>query len=202
MTPSPLGRGMRTLIAAVLLLAAAIVSSAGLSSRAEAAVVSRVVVEGTQRVDEATVLAYVLVQPGQEFTAADVNESLRALFETGLFADVSINQVGSSLVVTVVENPVINEVAFEGNRHFKDEQLSGVVQSSPREVFTRARVQGDVQRILELYRRSGRFQASVTPQTIELPNNRVNLVFVVAEGPRTRVSGVNFIGNQAFGDRR
>jgi outer membrane protein insertion porin family len=189
-------------VAAGLLLVALFLSTVGLPSQAEAAVVSRIVVEGNQRVDAATVTAYVLVQPGQNFSAADVDESLKALFETGLFADVTINQVGSNLVVRVVENPIINEVAFEGNKKFKDDQLSTVIQSKPREVFTRARAQADVQRVLELYRRSGQFQASVTPQIIELSNNRVNLVFEVAEGPRTGISGVNFIGNQAFGDRR
>jgi len=167
-----------------------------------AAVVSRIVVEGNQRVDAETVQTYILVQPGQNFSAQDVDESLKALFETGLFADVQIAQRGDALVVTVRENPIINEVAFEGNRKFNDTALAGIVQSKPRDVFTRAKVQGDVQRILELYRRSGRYQASVTPQTIELPNNRVNLVFEVADGPSTNVSGVTFIGNQAFGDQR
>ena len=93
-------------------------------------------------------------------------------------------------------------MAFEGNRKFKDDQLKGVVQSQPRGVYTRAKVQNDVQRLLELYRRSGRFQASVTPQIIQLPNGRVNLVFVFTEGPKTGVSGITFIGNHAFGDGR
>jgi outer membrane protein insertion porin family len=171
-------------------------------SQAEAAVANRIVVEGNQRVDDATVAAYVLIQPGESYSAEQVDESLKGLFETGLFADVQIQQRGGDLVVTVVENPVINEIAFEGNKRFKDDQLATVVQSEARGVFTRAKVQGDVQRILELYRRGGRFQASVTPQTIELPNGAVNLVFVVAEGPSTGISTINFIGNQAYGDQR
>jgi outer membrane protein insertion porin family len=159
-------------------------------------------VEGNQRVDAETVQAYVLVQPGENFTPEDLDESVKALFDTGLFADVQITQSGGALVVRVVENPIINEVAFEGNKRLKDNQLSGVVQSAPRGVFTRAKVQNDVQRILEVYRRSARFQASVTPQVIELPENRVNLVFEIGEGPKTGVSRISFIGNQAFGDQR
>jgi outer membrane protein insertion porin family len=195
-------RGIRTCVTAAFLVALAGLVSFGSGSPAEAAVVSRVVVEGNQRVDAETIQAYLLVQPGQNFSAQDVDESLKALFETGLFADVQINQSGGALVVRVVENPIINEIAFEGNRKFKDEQLSTVLQSKPRDVFTRAKVQNDVQRILEIYRRSGRYQASVTPQTIELPNNRVNLVFEIADGPNTGVSGIIFIGNQAYGDQR
>lgn len=202
MRASPIPRRVQNFWAAAFLVVVAALTAAGPGTSAQAAVVNRIVVEGNQRVDEATVTAYVLVQPGESFSARDVDESLKALFETGLFADVSIDQVGSNLVVTVVENPIINEVAFEGNKKFKDDQLRQAIRSGPREVFTRARVQSDLQQILELYRRSGRFQASVTPQTIELPNNRVNLVFVVAEGPKTGVSRINFIGNQAFGDRR
>jgi outer membrane protein insertion porin family len=189
-------------LAAVLFAAVVLLSAAAPGSRAEAAVVSRIDVEGNQRVDAETVRAYVLVQPGVSFSDFEVNESLKALFETGLFADVSIEQRGNALVVMVTENPIINEIAFEGNRRFKDEQLSSVIDSEPRGVFTRAKVQADVQRILELYRRSGRFQASVTPQIIELENSRVNLVFEILEGPNTGISGITFIGNDAFGDQR
>src|SRR5688500_16556439 len=188
------------LVAAVFLVALATMGQIG--SRAEAAVVNRIVVEGNQRVDAETIGAYLLIQPGQEFSSQDVDESLKALFETGLFSDVRITQSGGALVVTVVENPIINEVAFEGNRKYKDEQLASGIQSQPRGVFTRAKVQGDVQRLLDLYRRSGRYQASVTPQIIELSENRVNLVFVIAEGPNTGVGGITFIGNQAFSDTR
>ena len=192
---------LQKLLAAALVLAA-LTAAALPPSQAQAAVANRIVVEGNQRVDDATVAAYVLVQPGVSYSAQEIDESLKALFETGLFADVQIQQAGGDLVVTVVENPVINEIAFEGNKRFKDEQLATVIQSEERGVFTRAKAQGDVQRILELYRRGGRYQASVTPQTIEAPGGGVNLVFVVAEGPSTGISTINFIGNQAFGDGR
>ena len=180
---------------------ALIAGFAGLSN-AYAATVSRIEVRGTERVDAETVKAYLLIQPGRSFNAADVDESVKALFETGLFADASVVQSGGTLIVTVRENPIINTIAFEGNKKFKDNQLEPVILSKPRGVFTRAKVQNDVQRILELYRRSGRFQASVEPKTIELPSNRVNLVFEIAEGPNTGVASINFIGNQAYGDRR
>ena len=201
MTSKILQGSMRSVVAAVFALIA-IAAVSGYGSSAEAAVVNRIDVVGNQRVDAETVRAYVVVQPGRNFTAQDVDESLKALFETGLFADVQIAQSGGALVVTVVENPIVNTVAFEGNSKFKDDVLAGLVQTKPRGVFTRARVQSDVQQVLELYRRSGRFQASVDPQVIELDSNRVNLVFVVSEGPQTGVSRINFIGNQAFGDAR
>jgi outer membrane protein insertion porin family len=195
-------RGTLLKLALLFLVGALILGAEGLGSSAQAAVVNSIEVEGNQRVDADTIRAYVLVQPGADFSAQDEDESLKALFETGLFADVQLDRRGSVLYVVVVENPVINEVVFEGNKKFKDDQLAGVVQSQPRGVFTRAKVQGDVQRILELYRRSGRFQGGVTPQTIDLPSNRVNLVFEISEGPKTGVSGITFIGNQAFGDAR
>src|SRR5688572_29533156 len=119
-------------LAAVLFAAVVLLSAAAQGSRAEAAVVSRIDVEGNQRVDAETVRAYVLVQPGVSFSDFEVNESLKALFETGLFADVSIEQRGNALVVMVTENPIINEIAFEGNRRFKDDQLTSVIDSEPR----------------------------------------------------------------------
>ncbi len=195
-------RNFQGFLATLLIVAATILGATFNASKAEAAVVSRINVTGNERVDADTIRAYLLIRPGKSFTSQDVDELLKALFETGLFADVNIDVRGSVLVVTVVENAVINEVAFEGNKKFKDDQLAGVVQSAPRGVFTRAKVQNDVARILELYRRSGRFQASVDPQTIQLSNGRVNLVFVITEGPKTGVSGITFIGNQAFSDAR
>ena len=169
---------------------------------AVAATVSNITVNGNQRVDDDTVRAYLSIRPGRSFSAQDVDQSLKALFETGLFSDVSIVQRGGTLIVTVEENPIINKIAFEGNKKFKDDQLKTVVQSRERGVFTRARIQTDVQRILELYRRSGRFRASVEPKIIDLPRNRVNVVYEVTEGPETGVARISFIGNKAFSDAK
>ncbi len=172
----------------------------GLIGKAEAAVVSRIDVEGNQRVDDETVRAYVTIRAGRSFSAEDVDESLKALFETGLFADVRMAQRTSVLIITVVENPIIDKVVFEGNKKYKDDQLGGALQSQARGIYTQSVVQSDTQRLLEFYRRSGRFQASVEPQIINLNANRVILVFVVKEGPETLVARINFIGNQRYSD--
>jgi outer membrane protein insertion porin family len=169
---------------------------------AYAEVVTTVVVDGNVRVDAETVRTYVTVKPGRQFGPADVDESIRALYATGLFADVQIARSGSSLVVTVKENPVINRISFEGNRRISDETLTGTIESKPRAVLTRSRVQSDVQRILDAYRNSGRFRASVDPKIIELPQNRVDLVFEINEGDKTGVSRITFIGNKSFSDGR
>ena len=185
-------------IAAYLMLSLA--APAGFVSQSQAATVSRISVVGNQRVDAETIGAYLRVQPGRSFTDADLDASLKALFETGLFSKVNIVPRGGTLVVTVTENPIINEIAFEGNKKYKDDQLDTAILSRPRGVFTQTRVQVDVQRILELYRRTGRYQASVEPKVIDLEKNRVNLVFEVTEGPQTNVSRISFIGNRAFSD--
>lgn len=161
---------------------------------------SQVLVEGNQRVDDDTILAYLSVQPGQRYTEFDINESLKALFATGLFADVEIERRRTVLVVIVEENPVLNRVVFEGNDRLKDDALEAIVQSKPRGVFTRAKVQTDTQRVLEMYRRSGRFDARVTPKVIDLPQNRVDLVFEIDESAKTSISRVSFIGNYAYSD--
>lgn len=168
----------------------------------QAATVSTIVVDGNIRVDAETVRTYVSIKPGRQFGPADIDESIRALYATGLFADVQISQRGSSLVVTVKENPVINRISFEGNRRISDETLTGTIESKPRSVLTRASVQNDVQRILDSYRQNGRFRATVDPKIIELPQNRVDLVFEINEGDKTGVSRITFIGNQSFSDGR
>src|ERR1700726_142093 len=157
-------------------------------------------IEGIQRIEPETVRSYLLVQPGDAWDPERVDRSLKALFATGLFADVKLTREGNVLVIRVVENPIINRIAFEGNSKLADKDLNGEIQLRPRVVYTRTRVENDVRRILELYRRHGRFAATVEPKVIQLSENRVDLVFEINEGPSTGVRSINFVGNRQFGD--
>jgi outer membrane protein insertion porin family len=163
--------------------------------------IRRIMVEGNQRIEPSTITSYLLVHPGDVFDPERIDLSLKTLFATGLFADVQIEQRDADLVVSVIENPIINRVIFEGLHTLDQDDLDDEVQARPRSVFTPARAQSDVQRIIEVYRRAGRFAATVTPQVRELDQNRVDLIFEVDEGPITGVRDVNFIGNEEFGDR-
>ena len=133
-------------------------------------------------------------------TSPGSTESLKALFATGLFQDVRIRREGGTVVIVVVENPIVSRVAFEGNKEVEDDALTAEVQLKPRTVYTRARVQADVQRILDVYRRQGLYAAQVDPKIIKLENNRIDVVFEINEGPTTKVRAINFIGNTAFSD--
>lgn len=163
-------------------------------------VVREIRVVGNRRVEPETVKSYLTFTVGQRYDSYKGDESFKALFATGLFQDVRIDMKGSTVVITLVENPIINQVAFEGNKDIKDDTLSTEVQLKPRAIYTRARVQSDVQRILDVYRRSGYYAAQVDAQVITLDNNRVDLVFEISEGPETKVVSINFIGNEAFSD--
>jgi outer membrane protein insertion porin family len=157
-------------------------------------------VEGNRRVEVETVRTYLRFNVGDQYNAGKVDQSIKSLFATGLFSDVRIDRTATGVLITVVENPVVNQVAFEGNREVDKATLTAEVQLKPRSVFTRAKAQADVQRILDIYRRQGRFAASVDPKIIELDNNRVNVVFEINEGGATKVQAINFIGNKAFSD--
>lgn len=185
-----------------LLLLTLVWSGAMSSARAQArtGVIEQITVEGNQRIEAETVRSYMVVGPGDRFDPARVDKSLKALFATGLFADVTVRRQGQSLVVSVVENPVINRLAFEGNKRIGDDILEQEVQLRPRVVYTRSRVQADAQRLLQVYRRSGRFAATVEPKVIQLPQNRVDLAFEINEGPLTGVRRIDFIGNDEFSD--
>ncbi len=159
-------------------------------------------VEGNRRIEARTVESYLLLEPGDPFDPQRIDLSLKTLFATGLFTDVAIDRQGSDLIVRVVENPIINRVLFEGNRALDDEKLREEIQAAPRGIFTAARVQADVQRVLELYRQAGRFSATVEPEYKPLDQNRVDLIFKITEGPVTGVRAINFIGNGAYSDSR
>ncbi|WP_246135481.1 outer membrane protein assembly factor BamA [Pararhodospirillum oryzae] len=171
-----------------------------LSAFAAGGVIDRIVIEGTQRIEPDTVRTYMTVREGEAYDPAQVDRSLKSLFETGLFADVSIQQAGGTLTVKVVENPIINRISFEGNRRIEDDVLEKEIQLRPRVVFTRVKAQEDVQRILDLYRRSGRYAVSVDPKLIQLDQNRVDLAFEINEGPSTTVRRISFVGNEHFSD--
>ena len=196
------GQTMRLIVRVAVLVVSLGVLAAATAQQADAAVASTIAVEGNTRVDDETVRAYVTIQRGASYGQSDVNESIEALFATGLFQDVSISSRGNTLVVAVEENPVINVVNFEGNSRVSDEILKGVVQSRSRSVFSRARIQQDVQRILDTYRRRGSYRATVEPQTIDRGAGRVDLVFDIAEGDKTNVARITFIGNESFSDAR
>lgn len=178
----------------------AVVSLATPALAQDSGYVSKVDVQGTERIDPATVLSYMTVKPGESFTQEALSESTKALYGTGLFADVNIQPKNGVLVVNVVENPLINQIAFEGNEKLKDDELMAEIASRPRNVLARNTVQSDVERVQELYRRAGRFSVQVEPKVIRLDQNRVNLVFEVNEGPVSEIGGVKFVGNTEYSD--
>ncbi|WP_266352670.1 outer membrane protein assembly factor BamA [Kaistia algarum] len=169
---------------------------------AQAEVVSSIVVQGGQRIDAETVKNYVLIKPGQNFTPNDINESIKALYATGLFSDVKIAKRGNSLVVTVAENNVVGSVRFEGNKKLKDDMLSAVIETKPRGILSDAKLQSDVERLKEAYKRNGRAEATVEVQTIPRDTGRTDVVFKITEGTRTGISSINFVGNKAFSSGR
>jgi outer membrane protein insertion porin family len=162
--------------------------------------ITAVQIQGNVRAEPETIRSYLQLKEGQAYDPAAADRSLKALFSTGLFSDVTIDMQGSTLVVKVTENPIINRVAFEGNHKIEDDKLRDEVQSKARQVFTQARVRADVERLLSIYRRSGRYNAVVEPKIIKLDQGRVDLVFEINEGNVTGIKRITFIGNKEFSD--
>lgn len=190
------------LMLAIMAIPAGVALQFGAVSQAHAAVVSAIDVRGNQRVDDETIRSYIAIEPGVSFNNGDVDEAVKRLFSTGLFSDVRINRVGRTLVVIVEEYAVINQVLFQGNKKIKDERLSLVVQLKPRGTFSQSTLELDEQSIRDAYSAIGRSDAIVSSQVIDLGSNRVNVVFEITEGGRTKVATINFVGNNAYSDRR
>jgi len=163
---------------------------------------STISVEGNRRVEASTIRSYFKPSRDGQIGPHELDAAYKALINTGLFEDVRIDPRGGRIVVTVVENAVVNRIAFEGNDKIKDEQLKLEIQSKERGTFSRPIVQSDVQRIVELYRRTGRYEVGVVPKIIELPNSRVDLVFEITEGGKTGIKSIEFIGNKAYSGYR
>ncbi len=168
---------------------------------AETGVVNRILVNGNQRIDQTTVLSYLPIQPGDTVDPVVLDVALRTLQRTQLFADIQLGlQPNGDLVVSIVENPIINQIVFEGNSALSEKKLTEEVTLSPRGIYTRAKVQEDVGKIIELYRLSGRISATVSPKLVQLEQNRVDVIFEINEGPETGLQAITFMGNTAYSD--
>ncbi|WP_233222225.1 outer membrane protein assembly factor BamA [Allosphingosinicella deserti] len=160
-----------------------------------------IAVSGNQRLEPETVISYMKLRVGESYTRERLDEALRDLYGTELFADVQI--LGSdtgNLVIQVRENPVINRIILEGNKRIKDDKIGPEIKLAPRQIFTRTKARADVARIIELYRRQGRFAAEVEPKIVQLEQNRVDVVFEISEGPKSKVRQINILGNEKFSD--
>lgn len=192
---------------AVAISAGLVLTSAGALqlatiSVAEAAVVSRIEVRGNSRVDAETIRNYAGIRTGRNFGAGDIDGAVKRLFDTGLFSDVRINQAGSTLVITVDEHSIVNQVLFQGNKRIKDADLSRQIQLQPRGSYSSAMMAADAETIKQAYARVGRDDANVSTEVVDLGNGRVNVVFTVNEGDRTKISSISFEGNSAYSDSR
>ncbi len=164
-------------------------------------IIRSIQVTGNQRVEANTVASYLLIAPGDPYSETRIDTSIKTLYATGLFADVAIDPRDGNVLIQVIENPIINRVILEGNKSLKTDKITDEVEAEPRSIFTRSSIQEDVQRIIELYRQSGRFAATVSPKVVQQPQNRVDLIFEITEGPVTGVRRINFIGNAEYPDR-
>ncbi len=196
------GLGVACLVLGEILLGVGVVSLTAPVAYAQTPTVSSIVVQGNQRVEADTIRSYFKAGPGGRLDAFQIDEGVKALYATGLFQDVRPTAQGGRLTITVIENPVINRIAFEGNKKVKDEQLKAEIQSKERGTLSRPVVQADTARLVEVYRRGGRFDVHVEPKVIDLPNNRVDLVFEISEGAKTGVKRINFVGNNVYSSYR
>lgn len=169
-----------------------------LTTPAGAEILKNVSVKGTQRLENTTIMSYLQVQQGQNLTAADLDKATKTLFETGLFSDVTVDMNNGTLQVAVVENPIVHEVFFEGNDKLDDDVLKTEVMLKSRTVYTQSKAQADADRLLAVYKRNGRFGATVTPKIVQKDQNRVDVIFEIDEGAKTTIEKINFIGNEKY----
>ena len=164
------------------------------------ATIQSITVNGAQRLEPDTIRSYIKLRIGQPYSQAAADQALKDLFATELFSDVKVNNDNGNVTIEVKENPVINRIVLEGNKRIKDEKITPEIKLAPRQIFTRSKVRADVARIIELYKRQGRFAASVDPKMVMLDQNRVDIVFEINEGPKSKVRQINVIGNENFSD--
>jgi outer membrane protein insertion porin family len=162
--------------------------------------IQSITVVGTQRLEADTVRSYIRLRTGQPWTQVAADQALKDLYATELFADVAVRNNAGAVVIEVRENPVVNRIILEGNKRIKNDKIEPEIKLAPRQIYSRSKVRADVARIIELYKRQGRFAAVVEPKLVQLDQNRVDIVFEISEGPKSKVQQINIIGNDKFSD--
>ena len=162
--------------------------------------INSIAVVGTQRLEAETVRSYIRLRTGQLWTQVSADQALKDLYATELFADVAVRNNSGAVVIEVRENPVVNRIILEGNKRIKNDKIEPEIKLAPRQIYSRSKVRADVARIVELYKRQGRFAAVVEPKLVQLDQNRVDIVFEITEGPKSKVQQINIIGNEKFSD--
>jgi outer membrane protein insertion porin family len=162
--------------------------------------IKSITVVGTQRLEGDTVRSYIRLRTGQPWTQVSADQALKDLYATELFADVAVRNNSGAVVIEVRENPVVNRIILEGNKRIKNDKIEPEIKLAPRQIYSRSKVRADVARIVELYKRQGRFAAVVEPKLVQLDQNRVDIVFEITEGPKSKVQQINIIGNEKFSD--
>lgn len=160
--------------------------------------VQSITIDGAQRLESDTILSYIRMHVGDRYTQASADQVLKDLYATELFSDVQLRNDNGAVVIQVKENPVVNRIILEGNKRLKEDKILPEIKLAARQIFTRSKVRADVTRIIELYKRQGRFAASVEPKMVMLDQNRVDIVFEITEGPKSKVRQINIIGNHVF----
>jgi outer membrane protein insertion porin family len=165
---------------------------------APADLIQTITVVGNQRLEPDTIRSYIRLRFGQPYSQVAADQALKDLYATELFSDVQIRNEGGNVVIEVKENPVINRIVLEGNKRIKEDKILPEIKLAARQIFTRSKVRADVARIIELYKRQGRFAATVEPKMVMLEQNRVDIVFEINEGPKSKVRQINILGNEVF----
>lgn len=149
-------------------------------------------------IEDNTILNYLGIKEGEVLNSSIKDKALKSLFSTGYFKNVSIDNEGDMLFVKVEENPIINGIFFEGNKKIKKEQLQSELSLKYRERYTKSKILNDTKKIVDLYKRTGRYAVVVDPKIIELSENRLNIVFEINEGKQAFIRKIDFIGNRDF----
>jgi outer membrane protein insertion porin family len=163
-------------------------------------IIRTITVTGAERLEPQTILSYIRLRPGDAYTQSAADQAIKDLYATELFASASVRNDAGAVVIEVIENPVVNRIVLEGNRRIKNDKILPEIKLAPRQIFTRSKVRADTARIIELYKRQGRFAATVEPKLVQLSQNRVDIVYEISEGPKSKVRQINIIGNEEFSD--
>ncbi|MBO7642660.1 MAG: outer membrane protein assembly factor BamA [Alphaproteobacteria bacterium] len=166
-----------------------------------AATVSRIDVNGNQRMDAESVRILTGVKIGDNVTVEKTNQIAKKLQESGYFGHVNVQMSGNVLKVNVSESPIVNMVTVEGNDEVSTDDLKKEIKLKERSSYDESTIGADVQRILTIYQRKGFFGTKVDPKKIELSDNRVNVVYEISEGHPTYITDIKFTGNKKFSGR-
>ncbi len=174
-----------------------------LLTTASADQINEIIIDGNKRISDETIKVYGEIEINKDFSEKDLNKIVNNLYSTNFFSDVSAKIDANTLIINVSEYPVVNQLVIIGEkRNSFVEEISKIISLKENKSFIKSSLAKDISLIKKFYAALGYNFAEVSAKSKIIDQNNLDLIFEINKGKQTKITNINFIGNNSIKSRR